>query len=87
MKGRSFQDDYKLYRLLGKDSHSEIYHCVNKSSKLDRAVKIYRKEKLGESKENQKRFLDEIEILRQLDHPNIVKVFEIYADFLNFYLV
>jgi calcium-dependent protein kinase len=31
--------------------------------------------------------LNEIEILKQLDHPSIVKLYEFYQDKLNFYLI
>ena len=32
-------------------------------------------------------FQNEVEALRKLDHPNIIKLFEIYEDELSFYLV
>lgn len=32
-------------------------------------------------------FQNEIEALRKLDHPNIIKLFEIYEDETSFYLV
>lgn len=31
--------------------------------------------------------LNEIDILKQLDHPNIVKIYEFYQDKSNFYLI
>ena len=31
--------------------------------------------------------INEIEILRNLDHPNIMKIFEFYEDKNNFYIV
>lgn len=31
--------------------------------------------------------MNEIDILKQLDHPNIVKIYEFYQDKLNFYLI
>ena len=31
--------------------------------------------------------LDEFEILKTLDHPNIVRMFEMYLDDKNFYLI
>jgi calcium-dependent protein kinase len=32
-------------------------------------------------------FHNEIEILKRLDHPNIIKLFEIYEDEKHYYLV
>ena len=36
---------------------------------------------------NGKRFLREVEIQKNLDHPNIVKVYEFFEDSDNFYLI
>ena len=48
-------------------------------------MKIIRKEDV--SKEYLQSLTNEIEILKQLDHPNIVRLFEFYQDKLNFYLI
>ena len=34
-----------------------------------------------------KRFMNEIEILKKLDHPNVLKLYEFYEDKKRFYLV
>ena len=31
--------------------------------------------------------LQEVEIMKELDHPNVMKVFEIYHDSVKFYIV
>ena len=36
---------------------------------------------------NEKRFKNEIEILRNLDHPHIIKLYETFEDAINIYLV
>lgn len=33
------------------------------------------------------KFFEEIEILRQLDHPNILRLFEVFEDEKRYYLV
>jgi calcium-dependent protein kinase len=50
-----------------------------------RAVKIIRKDSL-DAKEKL-RFFSEIDILRQLDHPSIVRLYEIFQDDKRYYLV
>ena len=50
-----------------------------------RAVKILRKEKL--SKFDIDRLSHEVEIMKRLDHPNILKIYELYEDEKRFYLV
>lgn len=48
-------------------------------------MKIIKKEKMPE--EIKEEFINEIEILKQLDHPNILKIFEFYEDSKNYYLI
>jgi calcium-dependent protein kinase len=68
------------------DTLAEVRLCVHKTTKLERAVKIYPKAMLKD--ENAKsRFVAEIETQKKLDHPNIVKLFEAFEDAQNIYLV
>lgn len=48
-------------------------------------MKIIKKEDV--SKEYMQSLAVEIEVLKQLDHPNIVRLYEFYQDRLNFYLI
>lgn len=59
--------------------------CINKKTGQERAVKIMQKS--GFDEKQLKQFINEVEILRQLDHPHIVKLFEVYEDAQHFYLV
>jgi calcium-dependent protein kinase len=38
-------------------------------------------------RQKKEKFFREVEIVRNLDHPNILKVFEFYQDAKNYYLV
>jgi len=63
---------------------------VKKCKSLDgtgeeRAVKIINKARM--SAKQSKMFANEIQALRKLDHPNIIRLFEIFEDDTNFYLV
>jgi calcium-dependent protein kinase len=55
-----------------------VRRATHKHSKMIRAVKIVRKEDLefGE----RRKLLEEIELLKELDHPNIGQVIEMYED-------
>ena len=68
------------------DTLAEVRLCVHKATKLERAVKIYPKSMLKDD-QSKKRFAAEIETQKKLDHPNIVKLFEVFEDAQNVYLV
>lgn len=50
-----------------------------------RAVKIINKKYLAE--EEKLKLLNEIDILKQLDHPNILKLYEFFQDQKRYFLV
>mgnify|MGYP003593302562 CR=1 FL=1 len=37
--------------------------------------------------ENKEKFMQEVEIMRTLDHPNIIKLYETFEDLSNIYLI
>lgn len=50
-----------------------------------RAVKIIKKKALAE--DERKKLKNEAEILRKLDHPNIIKLYEIFEDKKYYYII
>jgi len=58
---------------------------VQKINKGVRAVKVIKKEILV-GKEKLK-FFHEMDILKKLDHPNIIKIYEVFRDAKRYYLV
>ena len=60
--------------------------CLKNDPDILRAMKIIPKENIIE-KEDGKQFLDEIEILKYLEHPNIMKIYECFNDKDNVYIV
>ncbi|CAG9335365.1 unnamed protein product [Blepharisma stoltei] len=85
--GIPFKQLYMLGNLIGKGSFGEVRRCTHRLSGLLRAAKIYRK--LGsESEENQEGSMaQETEILKLLDHPNIIRIYDFFEDDENYYLV
>ena len=59
--------------------------CVNRKTKVIRAVKLVRKDSM--TKDEMESFQKEIAILKQLDHPNILKLYEVFQDEKRYYLV
>ena len=78
-------DNYENFRQITTSQFGEVYICTHIPSKRTRCMKIYKKEKLNNI--NQNNFEEEIELVKQLDHPNIFKIYEFFQDGSNFYLV
>jgi calcium-dependent protein kinase len=81
----SVWENYTRVRLLGKGANGCVYEAVNQLTSDRRAIKVISKRKIKSV--NLEKFMEEVNILRQLDHPNIVKLYEFFEDSRDFYLV
>jgi calcium-dependent protein kinase len=72
----NIRDDYLIGKVLGSGAFGEVRLCTHRKTGAKRAVKIIKKSFLQGKEET--RFLQEIEILKTMDHPNIVRLFEVY---------
>ena len=70
-------------RKLGQGSYGSVSKAVHKSTKQVRAVKTIPKSKL----KNIDSFRQEVNIMKALDHPNIIRLYETFEDHRNVYLV
>jgi calcium-dependent protein kinase len=71
--------------VLGQGAFGEVRKCINRNTKNVRAVKLIRKDAM--TPEEEQAFQDEIAILGKLDHPNILKLYEVYDDEKRYYIV
>jgi calcium-dependent protein kinase len=69
--------------LIGSGTYGLVNRVKMVGSGQQRAVKIIPKDKI----KHPKRLVNEINILKTLDHPNIIKLFETFEDARNIYLV
>ena len=74
---------YEVLKKIGEGASAKVYKVKEKSSGEIRAMKEVEKSKLPDVKY----FETEIKILSLLDHPNIVRLFEVFEDSKNFYLI
>jgi calcium-dependent protein kinase len=92
VKTDPFQD-YTEIRELGSGSFATVKLVKNNVTGMIRAMKIIQKKKpeiidnSGQSGTNDMDILNEINILKQIDHPNIVKIFEFYNSKDAYYLI
>eukprot|EP00010_Vexillifera_abyssalis_P005818 CAMPEP_0201553284 /NCGR_PEP_ID=MMETSP0173_2-20130828/22743_1 /ASSEMBLY_ACC=CAM_ASM_000268 /TAXON_ID=218659 /ORGANISM="Vexillifera sp., Strain DIVA3 564/2" /LENGTH=348 /DNA_ID=CAMNT_0047963963 /DNA_START=14 /DNA_END=1060 /DNA_ORIENTATION=- len=78
-------DTYDVGREIGSGGFSTVHEATVKATGKKYAVKCIKKQSIeGEDIKLLKR---EIQIMKQLDHPNILKLFEVYEDDEVFYLV
>ena len=78
---------YKMGANLGSGHTGDVSRCVHRDSKEERAVKIFRRNTLSETTVHGTRRSQEVEILRIVDHPNIVRVYEYFEDPKRIFLV
>lgn len=74
---------YEVIKKIGEGASAKVYKVKEKSTGFIRAMKQVEKSKLPDVKY----FETEIKILTLLDHPNIVRLFEVFEDQKNFYLI
>lgn len=65
---------YTFVTKLGEGTYGCVFRCIAKDTKQERAIKVIRKKAV----KNTANLFAELEILRTMDHPNIVKLFEIF---------
>ena len=73
---RKFKEFYSLNEKVGQGKFSDVYICTEHKSYKKWAVKVINKQKL--SALEKELLSSEIKILRLLNHPNIVKINEIF---------
>ncbi|CAK84907.1 unnamed protein product (macronuclear) [Paramecium tetraurelia] len=74
---------YRIDQTLGEGSYGKVSLVTQKVTGLPRAMKQIKKEKI-EQRDN---MIQEVSILKELDHPNIVSVYELYEDEQYVYII
>lgn len=77
-------DRYVRIKALGEGQYGQVWLCRDKISDAQRAVKLIAKQGTAKQQED---FRHEVNTVRALDHPNVMKIYEFFEDKKNFYLV
>ena len=72
----NIEDKYTIVKEIGSGAYARALKLQNKSTEQFFACKELKKEKLTDIES----FNQEIDLLGQLDHPNIIKLYEIYEN-------
>ena len=93
-RGR-FQDFYTLGKFLdiskfisfkpSKGGRTKIAVCKHKVTGVERVVKMFSREQM--TTELETKFANEVNILKRLDHPNIIRLYEQFKDDTHYYLI
>ena len=82
MKEDNIFDEYELKDKLGEGAYGCVYKVQQKTTNFLRAVKAIKKKNVDYNE-----FNNEIEVLKAIDHPNIIKLFDCYQDKRYYYMV
>lgn len=80
----SIKEQYSFLKKIGSGAYSQVYLASHKISEQPRCVKVIAREDLGYDDED---VMNEVKILRDMDHPNIMKIFEYYVTERHIYIV
>ena len=79
-------DYYSVIKTIGEGSFGKVFKVKQKSTGNIFAMKLVSKS-TNTHNTNNKNFLNEIYILKKLDHPNILKIYEYFTNEKNWYFI
>ncbi|CAD8153610.1 unnamed protein product [Paramecium octaurelia] len=85
LKKASINKVYTFGQVLGQGAFGKVWKVTHKTTGLIRAMKQIKKSEL--IKEDEQKLFQEMHILKNLDHPHIVKLYELYQDQNNYYMI
>lgn len=78
--------NYEVLEIIGQGGFGVVKKVKHKELDVIRALKIIKKSKYKSNAEL-KMIKNEIHVMKMVDHPNIVKLFEFFEDDDNFYII
>lgn len=87
---KSFNDKYDRGRLIGKGAFGQVFECWIKGTggrEEKYALKILKKSLLSQKPTIDDLLVNEFKVLMDSKHPHIVRMFDIFQDSMNFYVV
>jgi hypothetical protein len=80
-------DHFKKLKFLGEGRFGQVHLVVHKETQLLFALKQIKKDTIGRSQKMADQFLMEIKMQFFFEHPNILKLYGIFSDDENIYLI
>ena len=79
-------ENYNVIKKLGQGTFGQVYKTIHKKTGNIRAMKIIPKNNTKPGFTD-KDIIHEIMIMKNLDHPHVIKLYEFYSDDKNYYLI
>ena len=79
------QEHYKVVGILGQGAFSVVYKAIHRKTGLNRCIKKIKIKSFTKAEEES--IMNEIEILKMIDHPHIMKIYEYYQKENYLYIV
>ncbi|KAL4508084.1 hypothetical protein ABPG72_021457 [Tetrahymena utriculariae] len=83
----TFQNDYSTIKLMGKGNFARVYYARSKLTGGEFAVKAFEKDKFAQIEIDRPALIKEISILRKMNHPGVIKMYEVYENETHIFLV
>ena len=80
------EKNYEILEVIGQGGFGQVKKCKHKELDVIRALKVIKKSRY-KSPAELKMIKNEIAIMKIVDHPNIVKLYEFFEDEENFYII
>ena len=84
---KDIKEDYIIGKIIGEGSYGNVRLCVHKQTGTARAVKVIFKKYLEDIDDTEREIIDEIAILRSVDHPCIMRIYEYFTDSRHFFVI
>lgn len=85
LKQGTIDENYSIGELLGEGAYGKVNVATHKLSGILRALKTIKKQDLP--KEDEAKLFSEMNLLKTIDHPNIIKLIELFQDDKYYYLI
>ncbi|CAD8163793.1 unnamed protein product [Paramecium octaurelia] len=83
----NFHDAFSVSKMIGKGSFAKVYSATKKENNNQYAIKAFSKSYMSQQSKGIESLLNEIKVMRKLNHPNIVKLHEVHETTNSIYFV
>ncbi|CAK76430.1 unnamed protein product (macronuclear) [Paramecium tetraurelia] len=83
----NFHEAFQVSKMIGKGSFAKVYQATKKETNTQYAIKAFSKAYMQQQAKGIESMLNEIKIMRRLNHPNIVKLYEVHETTNSIYFV